>query len=258
MPKKFLFLLIFCLICSISIASAGNNTTTVDNPTTTILDAPTINAVESGDSNISFEDGYKGYCAEWGEHSAEENQTFYVESTDVIDNNNYLKIMFLFFYNQTQKDVYTTQHMVWKFTDNKQFSRFNQSWYDEIISLGEIYKIPDNGKIKLNDTHELVFSFRMFIAQVNEYQNYFAYKFYIKEIGNENTTEINNNTINNSTIIPLNHTNNNSNIQYNYSYDSEYEKNENTYILNRYQTGVNIWILFCAFITVFILSRKYH
>lgn len=62
MRKQFLFLLIILLIFSISTAFAGNNTTPIDNPTITIADEPTIEAIESGDSNISFEKGYRILC----------------------------------------------------------------------------------------------------------------------------------------------------------------------------------------------------
>ena len=53
--------------------AAGNNTTVVDNPTAAyIVSNETVVTLEDGDSNIQFSDGYKGYCIEWGEHSAEE------------------------------------------------------------------------------------------------------------------------------------------------------------------------------------------
>ena len=166
-------IIFFIILITISIGSvyAGNNTESIYNPTMNILDSDTVIAIESGDSNISFTDGYKGYCAEWGEHSAEAGQIFYTESTSIMNNSNYLKTMFLLFYNQTQKDVYSTQHMVWKFTDDKQFSRFNQTWYNQIVGMGDKYTIPDQGVILLNNTHQFEFSFKALIAQINEYQN---------------------------------------------------------------------------------------
>lgn len=100
MNKQFLMFFIFLLIASLSIVSAGNNTTEINNTTTLYIDEPTIEAMESGDSNISFTDGYKGYCIEWGEHSAEKGEKFYIESSSTINKNtkedvsNYLKTMF--------------------------------------------------------------------------------------------------------------------------------------------------------------------
>lgn len=214
MNKKIIILLLIIFFVSLNIGYGGNNTSYVQNPTINIEEgAPIIIAIEGGDSNISFENGYKGYCVEWGEHSAEKGDIFYIESSSKAINtkthedvSNYLKIMFLLTYNQTQKDVYATQHMIWKFTDNKQFSRFNQTWYNQIIDLNEKYKIPDEGKIKINETHYFCFDFKTFVAQINEYQNYFAYKFTIEKVNSTNNSNIivnntiaDNDTINNTT-----------------------------------------------------------
>lgn len=263
MRKQFLFLLIILLVCSISTAFAGNNTTPIDNPTITIANEPTIKAIESGDSNISFEKGYKGYCAEWGEHSAEEGQSFYIEPTEKINNSNCLKTMFLFFYNQTQKDVYATQHMIWKFTDNKQFSRFNQTWYNQIIETGNKYTIPDNGKISINNTHQFSFSFKAFIPFINEFQNFFAYQFSIEQIPNNSTIEINNSTINNTTTNSSICQNNNMDIQYNNSTIINDIKKIDTSTSDDVDiiktTGTNIWSMFCVIfimLIILIICRK--
>lgn len=266
MRKTLITLLIILLITSIGVVGAGNNTTEIENPTITISDAPTIKVIESGDSNISFEDGYKGYCAEWSEHSAEEGQEFYIEDTAIMNNSNYLKTMFLFFYNQTQKDIYATQHMIWKFTDNKQFSKFNQTWYNQIVETGDKYTIPDEGKIPLNDTHQMSFSFKAFIAQINEYQNYFAYKFFIEQIPDNSTIEINNSTTNNSIIILPNYQNNNSSSQYDGTYYIDEAKNSHTSTfdkdninLNKNKTGINIWALILMLMVIcglFIWDKK--
>ena len=164
--------------------------------------------------------------------------------------------MFLFFYNQTQKDVYATQHMVWKFTDNKQFSRFNQTWYNQIIETGNKYTIPDEGKIPINKTHQFNFSFKALIASINEYQNFFVYKFFINQIPNNSTIEINNSTINNSTILLPNYENNNGYIQYDGIYNIDSIKNVDTptsNTINTKKTGINLWILGCAVIMLTII-----
>lgn len=192
MKKLLLLLLIFL---TLSAVSAGNNTTDIPNPTHHIENTDTVIALESGDSNISFSDNYKGYCIEWGEHSAEKNEVFYTNHD--VDNN--IKVFFVYFYNEAQEDVIATQHMIWKFTDNKQFSRFNQTLYEKIITKAKTVKVPNDGTLKINNTTEMVFSFRNFIAQYEEYQNYFGYKIYFRNITNDNITHLNETTINNST-----------------------------------------------------------
>ena len=72
------FLLLFDLV---NFISTENNTTEIEYPTNYLSNGEIIETIESEDSNISFENGYKGHCAEWGEHSAEEGQSFYIEPT---------------------------------------------------------------------------------------------------------------------------------------------------------------------------------
>lgn len=252
MSKKFIALLIFLFLISLSIVSAGNNTTTVDYPTSYQSDLDTIKALESGDSNISFSDGYKGYCVEWGEHSAEENETFYVDDTSKVINkdthkdvSNYLKVMFLFFYNKTQQDPIATQHMIWKFTDNKQFSRFDENWYNDIVIIADNINVPDDGTIKLNKTHELVYSFNAFIASVNEYQNYFGYKFFIRQIPTVPDTNIIENTTNINITYEVNY-------QYNQSFNqlNKSVSKKSINYLSTYRCGNQCWLLGCVVIMV--------
>lgn len=54
-----LLLILAIRIITVSPVMAGNNTTVVDNPTPYISDEPMTEALESGDSNISFADGYR-------------------------------------------------------------------------------------------------------------------------------------------------------------------------------------------------------
>lgn len=256
MRKQLIICLIICVIMSLNMVSAENNT----EPTIYVNNQPTIEALEGGDSNISFADGYKGYCAEWGEHSAEAGQEFYIESTSKMNNSNYLKAMFLFFYNQTQKDVYATQHMIWKFTDDKQFSKFNQTWYNQIVGMGDKYTIPDSGKIPINDTHQFSFDFKLFTPFINEFQNFFAYQFLTEEIQYNSTIQINNSTINNSTINVPNYENYNGTLEYNGTYEIDNIKNSsistsdqpNILGINK-KTGANLWLLGCVIIMVAII-----
>lgn len=265
--KKILFILLILLI-SIPIVSAGNNTTEVTNPTTFHSDLDTVTALESGDSNISFSDGYKGYCVEWGEHSAEENETFYVDDTSRIINkethkdvSNYIKTMFLFFYNETQKNPIATQHMIWKFTDNKQFSQFNNTWYEQIVLQAEKTRIPDSGTISINSTHQMVFEFRAFLSEINEYQNYFGYKFYIQEIKYNSTVQINNSTTNNNITLSSNICFNQTDIQFNEVTIKEKEKRATQSIstpLIKHICGINIGWLFGWIVILLILILLFY
>lgn len=244
MIKKIAIILMILIACC-GVAFAENNT---------------IEALEGGDSNISFEDGYKGYCAEWGEHSAEEGQEFIIENTSVVENSNYLKTMFLFFYNQTQKDVYATQHMIWKFTDDKQFSRFNQTWYNEIVGMGDKYTIPDSARIPINNTHQWGFDFRVFVPHFEDFQIFFSYRFLVEEIPDNSTIQINNSTINNSTIIVPEYQNNDSYVEYNGTYEIDDTKNIDTFTLDKpnvlgitKKTGIGLWVLGCIIVMLMII-----
>lgn len=194
MNKQLIALLIICAIASISTVYAGNNTTEIDTPTVHVEEGDTVTAIESGDSNISFSDGYKGYCAEWGEHSAERGDKFYIH--DEVDNN--IKVFFTYFYEDAQKDTIATQHMIWKFTDGKEFSRFNKTLYNQIITKAATVQVPNQGTIKIDNKTEMVFSFKMFISEFEEYQNYFGYKIFFRNISSNSSAQINNSMINNS------------------------------------------------------------
>lgn len=209
MNKQLIAFLIICIIASLTIVSAGNNTTPTHTPTPHIEPGSTIEATESGDSNISFSDGYKGYCIEWGEHSAERGDKFYVR--DEADNN--IKVFFVYFYDEAQKDVITTQHMIWKFSDNKEFSRFNKTLYNNIIETAKTVQVPNQGVKKINNTTEMLFSFRTFISSIEEHQNYFGYKILFRDIVDNSSMQINNSTINNSTNSTIKYQNNETNIQ---------------------------------------------
>ena len=270
MKKILLFFLIFLIIGCVV---AGNNTTPVDNPSIYFNDGDMSQALESGDSNISFNDGYKGYCIEWGEHSAEANESFFIKNTSFAVNvnsgedvGNYLKTFFVYFYDDAQKDTIQTQHMIWKFTNNKQFSRFNQSLYDRIVAKANTVYVPDSGTLKLNDSWEMVFDFKVFLAQVNEYQNYFAYKIFFREVGNildneSNTTnnvthQIINSSVNKTPIKVITQLLNQSSNQVNNSVVLKYDIGNDTYIVSHekievsnHLTGIKFdWMIFCIII----------
>ena len=263
--KCILFTFLILFLC-IGAAYAGNNTTTVDNPTVHLEDTETVTALESGDSNISFSDGYKGYCIEWGEHSAEENDTFYVEKSFKIYNkethedvSNHIKVFFTYFYPESQKNEIVTQHIIWKFTDNKEFSQFraNKELYYKILNKSSEVQVPDSGTYKINETHSLFFDFKVFVSQYEEFQNYFGYRFFTFEHGN---STINNNT----TIIPQLY-NNNTNFTFNESIVDDKTNSTDTSIsdhekivISSHETGINInWIVVCVIVLIIAILLLY-
>ena len=257
MNNKIIIILII-MIASLSFVNAGNNTTTVDNPTTHTEEVKTVQALESGDSNISFSDGYRGYCIEWGEHSAEANETFYINND--VDNN--IKVFFVYFYNEAQKDVIATQHMIWKFTDNKQFSKFNQTLYDKIIEKSATIQVPNSGTMQINNHTEMVFDFKNFIAEFEEYQNYFGYKIFFRNI---TSSQINETITNNSTTILPQLYNNTSNVLFNDSYIMEYTNNHTIstpnsekIVISNHITGTKMEWLFGCIIIMIILCILLH
>ena len=241
-----LLILLAILIIAISPVIAGNNTTTVDNPTMYVSDEPVTEALEGGDSNISFSDGYKGYCIEWGEHSAEKGDKFYIHDKDV-DNN--IKTFFVYFYDESQRDVIATQHMIWKFTDNKQFSRFNKTLYEKIIDKANTVQVPNDGVMKINNTTEMVYSFRNFISNIDEYQNYFGYKIYFRNITNESNST-SNSTNNNNTE----NTTHKEDIKLNSTISSR-NKNNVAKVKNIHNTG-NPLVLLVLSLAIMIFKRK--
>ena len=130
--------LIFLL--SIGMVSAGNNTTEHD---PTPRDLPTydtvVEATEDGHFNITFDNGYNGYCLEYGEKDASKGDRFIVADTSyAIDNENkesvanYLKTYFVDYYDEAMKDKVVTQHMIWHFTDGFDGWRVNKTLVNEI------------------------------------------------------------------------------------------------------------------------------
>ncbi|WP_458404708.1 Cys-Gln thioester bond-forming surface protein [Methanobrevibacter sp.] len=251
--KMKLLLILAILIITVTPVMAGNNTTVVDNPTQYISDEPMTEALESGDSNISFADGYRGYCIEWGEHSAEKGDKFYVHDRDV-DNN--IKTFFVYFYEDSQRDVIATQHMIWKFTDNKQFSRFNQTLYEKIVEKAATVQVPNDGVLKVNDTTEMVYSFRNFISNINEYQNYFAYRIYFTNITPEsNLTE---NSTGNSSAGTSQNATNETNIKENFmkNHTNASFKRERPFKVNGSHDTGNPLVLLLLSLAVLVYKRR--
>ena len=251
--KVKLLIILAILIIAVTPVMAGNNTTVVDNPTQYISDEPMTEALESGDSNISFTDGYKGYCIEWGEHSAEKGDRFYVHDGD-IDNN--IKTFFVYFYEESQRDVIATQHMIWKFTDDKQFSRFNQTLYEKITEKAKTVQVPNDGVLKINNTTEMVYSFRNFISNINEYQNYFGYKIFFQNITPENNLNENlaGNTSESTSPNTTNQTGNRKNLTHNHT-NASYKKARIVKANGSHDTG-NPLILLVLSLAVLVFKKR--
>ena len=161
-----------------------------------------VKSKENGHFNITFEDGYNGYCINYGDHEAKVNDEFEVKDTNsAINNNNgesighYLKTFFVEFHDIAVKNKYDTQKIIWAFSDNFDFNkRLVQQIKDASVNL----TIPDHGIIKkINETTEALFDFEVLKTSQNNHQNFFGYKITYRDIpveGENNTTEKQENT----------------------------------------------------------------
>ena len=75
-----------------------------------------VKSKENGHFNITFEDGYNGYCINYGDHEAKVNDEFKVkDTTSAINNKNgesighYLKTFFVEFHDIAVKNKYDTK-----------------------------------------------------------------------------------------------------------------------------------------------------
>lgn len=282
MKFKFFILLFFLSFLIIGCGYGGNNTTNVTNPTTVYLSGDTVTALESGDSNISFSDGYKGYCIEWGEHSAEQNDTYYVDNSFKIVNkvtgedvSNHIKTFFVYFYENATKNTIVTQHIIWKFTDNKEFSQFraNKELYYAILDKSTSTIVPNSGVLKVDNTTEMVYTFKVFKAKFLEYQDYFGYNIFFRNITDntikENNTIVNktdatNNTpYNNDSLIKFNNTillkEDNHNTSYILNKDDtikDFKTNISNHVCGRYMEWIWGWIIILAILTLLLYPYK--
>lgn len=226
-----LICIIIILNCSI-IFAAENNTTSLSNDNDSLDERVLnennqVNATKSGIRNITFSDGYNGYCINLSKDSAENGSVFTPKDTSHAMNNkyntpigNYLKILFVDFYDFTIKDADATSEVIWDFSDRYYLTSSNEIT-QTILKLADNGRlIPDHGETKkINDNTEAIFDFQVFNPLNDDLQNYFGYKITFKEITNEtsdenNTTDINNTnntSIENNTDSTSNNTNNTDN-----------------------------------------------
>lgn len=87
MKKSIIFIIL--LILFVNTAYAGNNTSETQYHTYSIEYSDNVtHTLEGGDSNIKFANGYRGYCVEYREKSAEKDDKFYITNTSHITNKN--------------------------------------------------------------------------------------------------------------------------------------------------------------------------
>ena len=162
----------------------------------------TVKSKENGHFNITFEDGYNGYCINYGDQEAKVNDEFEVKDTTAAINNkngesigHYLKTFFVEFHDIAVKNKIDTQKIIWAFSDNFDF---NKALVQQIKDISVNLTIPDHGAIKkINETTEAFFDFEVLGTDKNNHQNFFGYKITYRDIPVEvenNTTEKQENT----------------------------------------------------------------
>ncbi len=162
----------------------------------------TVKSKENGHFNITFDDGYNGYCINYGDHEAKVNDEFEVkDTTSAINNKNgesighYLKTFFVEFHDIAVKNKIDTQKIIWAFSDDFDFNKvLVQQIKDASVNL----TIPDQGAIKIiNETTEAIFDFEVLGTSKNNHQNFFGYKITYRDIPvkvENNTTQKQENT----------------------------------------------------------------
>lgn len=227
MKIKALCLFCLCLILSCSIVAAHDTNTTdseIDalktSDDTILSDETTVNATKSGIRNITFSDGYNGYCINLSKDHAEVGSVFTPKDTSHAMNNkyntsigNYLKILFVDFYDTASTDSDAASEVIWDFSD-RYYLNSNNPITQAILKLAEEGRvIPDHGQTKqIDEKTEAIFDFEVFDPLNDDMQNYFGYKITLKEIQNNssesNNTNIINQTNSNSTNKSADKTNN--------------------------------------------------
>ena len=116
-------------------------------------------ASEDGHVNITFDNGYNGYCINYGEHEAKTGQEYSVKDT---------------------------KHTIWHFTDDFNGWRIDPLLIENIKSTASTKTIPDSGAVRqINNTTEAVFDFQVLSSDKSGHQNFFAYKITYRDIVKE-------------------------------------------------------------------------
>ncbi|MEE1335263.1 hypothetical protein, partial [Methanobrevibacter sp.] len=147
-------------------------------------------ASEDGHVNITFDNGYNGYCINYGEHEAKTGQEYSVKDTTYATNKNsgesvgnYLKTYFVDYYEDAMRNDIVTQHTIWHFTDDFNGWRIDPLLIENIKSTASTKTIPDSGAVRqINNTTEAVFDFQVLSSDKSDHQNFFAYKITYRDI----------------------------------------------------------------------------
>ena len=165
-----------------------------------------VKTPSGGSKNISFTDGYNGYCINKGWKGAKENDEFIVSNTSMAKNSinkadisNYLKILFVDYHDFAVKNADETAKIVWNFTDRQYWKSTNEI-IQGILNIAESGRvIADHGEVKkINNTTEALFNFEVLDSVKSGHQNFFGYKITYRTIPitEENETDITNTTTN--------------------------------------------------------------
>jgi hypothetical protein len=188
-PLITILIVIFAIMTCLNSASAENETEILRNSES----EEEVLAREDGHVNITFDNGYNGYCINYGEHEAKIGYEYKVEDTSYATNKNtgesvgnYLKVYFVDYYEDAMRDDIVTQHTIWHFTDDFSGWRIDPVLIENIKSTATNKTIPDSGAVrKINDTTEAVFDFQVLSSDKADHQNFFAYKITYRDIVNE-------------------------------------------------------------------------
>ena len=196
--------------------------------------------------NISFNDGYNGYCINKGQAGAKIGDGFTVKDTSAAINNNnkneignYLKILFVEFYDYIIKNPRETQKIIWSFSDDYKYG--DKEIINEIKNIAKSGRvISDHGEEKIiNNTTKVIFDFEVLDSDKKGAQNFFGYKLTYKNILNnilgDKNDNTNNETIKNETTPENNTTENNNTTTENETIKNETIPENNT-TENSYET----------------------
>ncbi|WP_405315276.1 hypothetical protein [Methanobrevibacter sp.] len=188
-PLITILMIIFAITTCMNFVSAENET----NIFKISESEEEVLAREDGHVNITFDNGYNGYCINYGEHEAKTGQEYSVQDTTYATNKNsgesvgnYLKVYFVDYYDDAMRNDIVTQHTIWHFTDDFNGWRIDPILIENIKSTASTKTIPDNGAVRqINNTTEAVFDFQVLSSDKSDHQNFFAYKITYRDIVRE-------------------------------------------------------------------------
>ena len=187
-PLFTILMILFAITTCMDFASAETETNILKNS-----QSEEVLATEEGNLNISFDNGYHGYCINYGDHEAKIGSEYSVENTSYATNKNtgesvgnYLKVYFVDYYDDAMRDEIVTQHTIWHFTDDFYGWRLDPLLLENIKSTAATKTIPDSGAVRqINNTTEAVFDFLVLNSDKSDHQNFFAYKITYRDIAKD-------------------------------------------------------------------------